>query len=118
MIVHSRLTLCGLLAGVLALGACHKKEAPPAPEPSRAQSSRTVPSTGARKGQLAGPDLAGVTNRRSQDWLKRWLKDPTAMLDSDSTAKELLKQAKGVKMPNMKLDESAIDALIAYLAQH
>jgi cytochrome c2 len=70
------------------------------------------------KGQLAGPDLAGVTSRRSQDWLKRWLKDPTAMLDSDSTAKELLKQAKGVKMPNMKLDDSAVDALIAYLAQH
>jgi len=40
------------------------------------------------------------------------------MLESDSTAKELLKQAKGVKMPNMKLDDSAVDALIAYLSQH
>jgi nitrite reductase (NO-forming) len=38
------------------------------------------------KGKMAGPDLAGVTERRSHDWLKRWLKDPTAMFGNDSIA--------------------------------
>jgi len=38
------------------------------------------------------------------------------MFDSDSTAKQLLAEAKGVKMPNMKLNDSDIEALINYLA--
>jgi cbb3-type cytochrome oxidase cytochrome c subunit len=65
---------------------------------------------------MAGPDLAGVTERRSHDWLKRWLKDPTAMFGNDSTADAMVVESKNVKMPNMKLGESDIEALINYLA--
>jgi protein SCO1/2 len=67
---------------------------------------------------MAGPDLAGVAQRRSADWLKRWLKDPTAMFGNDSTADAILAEAKNVKMPNMKLGDSDIAALIAYLAEN
>jgi len=68
------------------------------------------------KGRLSGPDLINVTDRRDTDWLKRWMKDPTAMMETDETAKELLKEAKGVKMPNMKLNDAQIDALLHYIA--
>jgi cytochrome c2 len=69
------------------------------------------------KGKSAGPDLAGVTTRRTADWLKQWLKAPESMFDSDSTAKALLAAAKGTKMPNMHLNDADIEALISYLAQ-
>jgi len=68
------------------------------------------------KGKLAGPDLAGVTERRSEDWLRRWLKDPTQMIGSDSIAMAMVTAAKGVKMPNMKLQDSDITALINFFA--
>jgi len=65
----------------------------------------------------AGPDLLGVVERRDQTWLKSWLKDPTPMLQNDSLAMALLAAAKGVKMPNMKLSERDIDAVMHYMAQ-
>jgi protein SCO1/2 len=69
------------------------------------------------KGRLAGPDLAGVTERRNLDWLKRWLKETNEMLNSDSIAQAMLAEAKGVKMPQVKLTDQEIDALIHYMAQ-
>ncbi len=65
---------------------------------------------------LAGPDLLGVTDRRSEDWLKRWLHAPEAMYESDSIARSLVANAKGAKMPNLHLNDADIDALIKYLA--
>ncbi len=69
------------------------------------------------KGKLAGPDLAGVTQRRSHEWLKRWLKDPSQMIGSDSIADALVVEAKNVKMPNLKLSDSDVEAVIAYLRE-
>jgi protein SCO1/2 len=65
----------------------------------------------------AGPDLLGVTDRRDHTWLKNWLKDPATMLQNDSIAMAMLAAAKGVKMPNVKLTEQEIDALLHYVAQ-
>ena len=67
--------------------------------------------------KMAGPDLAGVHERRSLDWLRRWLQDTKAMLESDSIARALLAQAKGAKMPQFKLTEPDVDALVHYMAQ-
>ena len=67
-------------------------------------------------GKQSGPDLGGVTERRDHDWLARWLKDPDAMRASDPTAQAMVAQAKGLKMPNMKLTDTEIEALIAYLS--
>ena len=65
-----------------------------------------------------GPDLAGVTDRRTNEWLVAWLKDPNAMFGSDPVADAMLEQYHYVKMPNMKLHENEITALLAYLSQH
>ena len=40
-------------------------------------------------GNLIGPDLAGVTQRRSEKWLTTWLKDPAAV-DLLATATEVV----------------------------
>jgi mono/diheme cytochrome c family protein len=68
------------------------------------------------KGRSAGPDLAGVTVRRENAWLHTFLKDPPAVLASDPIGQELLKEYKGMKMPNLKLTDDQIDALIHHLA--
>jgi len=66
-------------------------------------------------GRRAGPDLKGVTERRSREWLQKWIKDPDAMLASDSTAQQLLAEAKGIKMVNAHLGDADINALIDFL---
>lgn len=68
------------------------------------------------KGKMAGPDLAFVHERRSLDWLKSWLKDPPAMMETDETAKALLKEYNNMKMPNMKLTDAEAMALIHHMA--
>lgn len=67
--------------------------------------------------KMAGPDLAGVHERRSPEWLRRWLKDTKAMLESDSLARVLLAESKGAKMPQFKLTDPDVDALVHYMAQ-
>ncbi len=64
-----------------------------------------------------GPDLEGVTARRDPDWLRRWLKNPTAMLASDSLAKALLAQSNNVPMPTLRLTDDEVQALLHYLAR-
>ena len=68
------------------------------------------------KGRRAGPDLAGVTSRRTSAWLAQWLKDPPAMAKSDPEAKEMVKEAKGMVMPDMRLTDQQVQGLIHYMA--
>jgi cytochrome c2 len=65
------------------------------------------------KGKLVGPDLKGITERRDQEWITKWLKDPDTMIRTDPPAKELLKQYL-VPMPNQGLTDEDIKALMAY----
>jgi nitrite reductase (NO-forming) len=69
------------------------------------------------KGRMAGPDLAHVTDRRTTEWLTKWLTDPPAMQASDSIAKALVVEYKGSKMPNMQLKPDEITALLNHLAK-
>lgn len=69
------------------------------------------------KGKRSGPDLAGVMARRETDWLRQFLTDPSTMFTSDETAKALLDEYRGVKMPNLKLKAEDIEALLHYIQQ-
>ena len=117
MIRISKLGLCGLIVGALALTGS-LAQAQMNVDPALAKKGKAVFAnkgcgachTVGKAGQMAGPDLAGVTVRRSHDWLKRWLKNPTEMFGSDSIADAMVTEAKNVKMPNMKLSDSEIDA--------
>lgn len=68
-------------------------------------------------GKRSGPDLAGVTERRDLAWLRRWLKNPTVMFESDSLAKALLAQYNYTRMPNLRLKDDEVEALLHYVAQ-
>lgn len=64
-------------------------------------------------GPKLGPDLYGVTELRDEAWLRRWLKSPEQMLQTDPLAQQLLAQYK-VPMPNQNLSEEEIDQYLAY----
>ena len=67
-------------------------------------------------GKRSGPDLAGVLERRELGWLRRWLKNPTVMLESDSLAQAMLAQYNNTKMPNLRLSDADIESLLHYIA--
>jgi mono/diheme cytochrome c family protein len=69
------------------------------------------------KGKMAGPDLANVLDRRSLEWVQSWLKDPPAMMETDETAKALVKEYNNMKMPNMKLTDAEALALIHHITK-
>ncbi len=69
-------------------------------------------------GTLVGPDLQGVTTRRDNAWLSRWILEPDAMIaEGDPIATELLAEFNNVPMINQALTEAQVAAVIAYLAQ-
>jgi len=66
------------------------------------------------QGKKLGPDLAGVTRRRTDAWLGKWLKSPEIMLQTDADAKALLKDANNIPMPNQNLSEAEIREFVRY----
>jgi mono/diheme cytochrome c family protein len=67
-------------------------------------------------GDLVGPDLQGVADRRSSEWLTQWILAPDQMLASgDPIATELLKQYKNIPMPNLALTPDQVNSLLTYL---
>jgi nitrite reductase (NO-forming) len=65
-------------------------------------------------GKKLGPDLAGVTKRRTESWLTRWLRNPDEMLKTDPDAKAMLKEHNNIPMPNQNLPESEIREYLKY----
>ena len=63
-----------------------------------------------------GPDLLGVTRTRDRAWLARWLADPEKMIaEKDPIIMGLLAKYNGVAMPNMRLNEVEVNALIEHM---
>ncbi|MBI2724836.1 MAG: multicopper oxidase domain-containing protein [Polaromonas sp.] len=66
------------------------------------------------QGKKLGPDLAGVTGRRTDAWLAQWLKSPDKMLQTDADAKAMLKEYNNIPMPNQGLGDAEIRQYMAY----
>ena len=66
------------------------------------------------QGRKLGPDMAGVTTRRTDEWLTRWLKSPEKMLQTDVDAQALLKEYNNLPMPNQGLSDKEIAQYLAY----
>jgi mono/diheme cytochrome c family protein len=112
------------LLGALPVSQVHGQGSAPTVDPALAKKGRSMfASKGCNGchsvggGKRAGPDLAGVSERRDAEWLKKFLKDPPMMLTTDSIAMAMLTEYKNVKMPNMKLSDADIDALLHYIAE-
>jgi len=66
-------------------------------------------------GKLVGPDLAGVTSRREEDWLFRQIQQPdTLIAEKDPIALQLL-QEYNMPMVPLGLEDSEVAAVISYL---
>ena len=63
-----------------------------------------------------GPGLQGVTKVREKAWLTRWLKTPDKLLaEKDPIAVDLYNRYNKIVMPNLKLSDSDVEALIDYM---
>jgi protein SCO1/2 len=65
-----------------------------------------------------GPGLLNVTERRDRKWLARWIKTPDKLLaKKDPIAMALFKQYKKVIMPNFRLSDTEVEAVIKYMEE-
>lgn len=67
-------------------------------------------------GSASGPDLKGVREKRSHQWLVEFIQDPDKLFEKkDPTGEKLLNDYAGVKMPNMGLTEKQVNDVLAYI---
>ena len=65
-----------------------------------------------------GPDLYAVSERRERAWLERWMKEPDAMLaEGDPIATALQAEWSDVPMPNLRLTDKDVTAILGYIDQ-
>jgi cytochrome c len=68
------------------------------------------------KGKLIVPDLAGVTSRREESWLKRQIIEPQMLLaENDPIAVQLLEEANNIPMVPLGLSDAQAIAVIAFM---
>ncbi|HUG41665.1 MAG TPA: cytochrome c [Longimicrobiales bacterium] len=67
-------------------------------------------------GPTVGPDLAGVTARRSGEWLMRWVDDPASHARADSSAAALVREWGGWVMPEVDLSGPELVDVLDFLA--
>lgn len=64
--------------------------------------------------RLVGPDLTGVTQRRTSLWIARQIVNPERMTREDPVARQLFTELK-VQMTNQQVPAADIGPLISYL---
>lgn len=68
------------------------------------------------KGDKIGPDLAGVSERRSRDWLTKFISRPDKVRESgDATALALFEKYNRVMMPYLGLSETDAEDALSYI---
>jgi cytochrome c2 len=65
---------------------------------------------------LLGPGLQGINQRRSEDWLLKWIKNSQQVINSgDAYAVALYSKFKPTVMPNFNYSDEEIKAILTYL---
>ncbi len=69
-------------------------------------------------GDIVGPDLAGVTERRDEEWIKNFVINSQKMVaEGDETAVALFNKYNKLPMPSHKFSGEELDGLIGYLEE-
>lgn len=69
------------------------------------------------KGRLVGPDLAGITSQRPEEWLIKWTRSSQTLIKSgDADAKAIFDEYNGLVMPDQNLPDADIKAIFAFVA--
>ena len=67
-------------------------------------------------GKLVGPDLQGLADRRTADWVRAFVLAPDKVIaGGDPIAKQLLGEYNNVPMPNLGVTEAQIGPLVTFL---
>lgn len=66
-------------------------------------------------GKLVGPDLQGVTKKRTEDWIVSFVKSAADLGATDADAKAMIAEY-GYPMPNQNLPDADIKAISSYIA--
>lgn len=70
------------------------------------------------RGDRVGPDLAGITGRRTSDWLASFIADPEKLRRrGDAIALELAAKYPTVRMPGLGVNKSDVGDLLSYVAR-
>ncbi len=68
------------------------------------------------QGDDVGPDLKGVTKRREQKWLVKFIQESQSLIESgDPIANQLFVKFKRKKMPDQELSEDEVIELLKYI---
>jgi cytochrome c2 len=72
------------------------------------------------RGVKVGPDLKGVTERRTREWLVRFVRGSSSVIQSgDSTASKLFREFKQERMPDWSdLSPEQVTAILDYFAKN
>jgi len=68
--------------------------------------------------KFVGPDLTGVTERRSPEWIMNMIMNPEEMIKKDPIAKQLLVESNMAVMANQNVSKEDTRAILEYLRQH
>ena len=64
--------------------------------------------------KMSGPDMAGVSRRRTSEWMKQQILHPDLMVKEDPIARQLF-ATHALQMPNQGLTEEEAKSVIEYL---
>ena len=65
--------------------------------------------------KFIGPDVKGILNKRTPEWVMNIILDPEGMVKNDPLAKSLLKEYNGSPMVNQNLTEKQARAILEYI---
>ncbi len=69
------------------------------------------------EGKRVGPDLAGIMERRDNDWLIQFIQSSQTLINSgDSIANAVYAENNKVLMPDQPLNKSEIEAVLSYIS--
>ena len=68
------------------------------------------------KGKLVGPDLKGVQDRHTEEWILKWVKGSQAMVKAgDKDAVKLFADNSSIPMPDQALADKDIKSILAFI---
>ncbi|HPQ08782.1 MAG TPA: cytochrome c [Bacteroidia bacterium] len=69
--------------------------------------------------RLVGPDLSGVTQRRSKEWIHKFVKSSQSLVKSgDKDAVAIFNEFGQTVMPDQNVDDAQIDAILKYIEEN
>ncbi|WP_211222989.1 c-type cytochrome [Salinimicrobium terrae] len=68
--------------------------------------------------KFIGPEIAGVTERRTPEWIMNMILNPEQMIKEDPIAKKLLIESNMAVMANQNLTEEETRAILEYFRQY